>query len=179
VEWKGQHIALDAFAKIADTHPNARLVIVGGGPDSDFLKRKAADLGVENRVEFPGSCSAATVRKMLGESDVFLQHSLTHRSGWGEGFGVSIAEASAMALPVIVSPCGGIVDQVIDGETGIIVPEHDREAMAAAMRKLAADPELRHRMGEAGRRRMRGHFDTKAQVRKLEDVLTRAIRNGS
>ena len=173
IEWKGQHIAIDAFADIAEKIPGAKLVIVGDGPDEDSLRQKTRKLGVAERVEFTGSCSPESVKQHLRQSDVFLQHSLTHPSGWGEGFGVSIAEASSTGLPVVVTPCGGIADQVVDGETGIIVPERDRAAMARAMLELATSPDLRRQMGEAGRKRMAEQFDTNLQVEKLEDVLLR------
>jgi colanic acid/amylovoran biosynthesis glycosyltransferase len=96
-------------------------------------------------------------------------------NGWVEGFGVTIAEASAMNLPVVVTSCGGITDQVIDGVTGYIVPQRDANAMADRMKRLVEDIDLRSKMGQAGRMRMVKNFDTKKQIQKLEMVLDVSI----
>lgn len=175
VRWKGVHHSVAAFARVARELPSARLVVVGDGGELNNLRQLAARLGVGERVQFVGGQPPAGVRELLASADVFLQHSLTYRNGWCEGFGVSIAEAAASALPVVVSKCGGITEQVVDGVTGLVVPEGDVEGMAHAMLKLARRPDLRARFGEAGRRRMEEHYDTGSQVGKLEDVLLDAI----
>ena len=176
VEWKGVHHTIGAFALLAQTQPEARLVIVGDGPQADELKKIATEHGITDRVRFTGSQTAAQVREHLQAADVFLQHSLNHSSGWFEGFGVSIAEASAMGLPVVVSQCGGITDQVINGETGFVVPQRDENAMAAAMARLAENPALRAQMGAAGRHRMISEFDTALLVSRLEQLLVNVAR---
>lgn len=177
VEWKGVHHTIAAYAVAASQIPESRLVIVGDGPEMSALKTRAKDLGVADRVEFVGSQDSAQVRQILQVSDVFLQHSLDHSSGWFEGFGVSVAEASAIGLPLVVAACGGITDQVLDGITGIVVPQRDEAAMAEGMVRLACDPGLRQRMGRAGRERMVQHYDTKLQVTKLEQVLLDAVEH--
>lgn len=175
VRWKGVHHSIAAFARIAEKLPRARLVIAGDGGELESLRSLAGRLGVAARVEFTGGQPPARVRELLAASDVFLQHSLTYRNGWCEGFGVSIAEAAASGLPVVVSECGGITEQVLDGVTGLVVPEGDVDAMARAMMTLARQPELRQRLGQAGRERMVEQYDTRSQVRKLEDVLLDAL----
>jgi glycosyltransferase involved in cell wall biosynthesis len=111
------------------------------------------------------------VRNILAESDVYVQHSIVSSRGSTEGFGVSIAEASSCGLPVVVTRCGGIEDQVADGETGYCVPQKDVEAMAKRMTELAADRDLRKRLGAAGRKRMVEMYDSARQTGRLEDVL--------
>ncbi len=171
VEWKGVHHTIGAYARIASELPKSRLVVVGDGPESRRLQDLVEGEGISKHVKLMGAQSEAQVRELLQCSDVFLQHSLNHPSGWYEGFGVSIAEASATGLPVVVSACGGVMDQVVDGVTGTMVPQRDEEAMAAAMLRLASDPKLRAQMGSAGRERMIECFDTQDQVAKLEQVL--------
>jgi glycosyltransferase involved in cell wall biosynthesis len=100
-----------------------------------------------------------------------VQHSISHSSGWVEGFGVTIVEAAAAGLPVVVSRSGGIGPQVLHGKTGFLVQEGDVASMAKAMIDLAESPELRTRMGMQGRRHVECHFDTPRQVEKLENVL--------
>jgi glycosyltransferase involved in cell wall biosynthesis len=176
VEWKGVHHTIKSFAKASKEMMNAELMIVGDGPESDALKKLSHDLGVGESVTFAGSIPVLEVRDLLQESDVFVQHSVDHSNGWFEGFGVSIAEAAAMGLPVLVSACGGILDQVVDEVTGMVVPQRDEDSMAEGMMRLAADSDLRERMGAAGRKRMIEYFDTTNQIKKLEEVLLRGAR---
>jgi glycosyltransferase involved in cell wall biosynthesis len=75
-----------------------------------------------------------------------------------EGFGVACLEAMAHARPVVATNVGGLRDLVVDGETGIVVPPRDPAALRAALERLLADRELRHRLGAAGRERARRHF---------------------
>lgn len=175
VEWKGVHHSIGAFALAADKLIKSRLIIVGDGPAQAGLKSLVRELGISGSVHFVGSRSEEEVRALLKRADVFLQHSLDHSSGWFEGFGVSVAEAAAIGLPVIISACGGLLDQVVDGETGIIIPQKDEAAMAEAMVRLGGDPELRAWMGDNGRQRMIDHFDTVTKVNQLEQVLLDVI----
>jgi glycosyltransferase involved in cell wall biosynthesis len=110
---------------------------------------------------------------------VFLQHSMNGSNGWVEGFGVSIAEAASSGLPVIVTECGGIPDQVVNQETGLIVPQGDVQAMSDAMLRLARDAALRSRMGRAGRQRAVACFDARRQIERLEDVLLSVVENNA
>jgi glycosyltransferase involved in cell wall biosynthesis len=75
-----------------------------------------------------------------------------------EGFGVTCLEAMAHARPVVATAVGGLRDLVVDGETGLLVEPRDPRALRAAIERLLADPELRQRLGAAGRDRAREHF---------------------
>lgn len=79
-----------------------------------------------------------------------------------EGFGVACAEAMAHARPVVASAVGGLLDLVVDGETGLLVPPRDPAALRAALERLLGDRELRRRLGAAGRERIREHFSWEA-----------------
>lgn len=171
VPWKGINFCIEAFSKIVKEHPSAQLEIIGDGPQLAELQNQAETLGIEQNVIFLGSTSPNEVRNRLQHSDVFLQHSINYSNGWYEGFGVSVTEASAMELPVIVSRCGGIPDQVVDGETGYIIEQQDVEALSEAMKSLIENPDLRFQLGKNGRIRAKTHFDTTRQVKKLEAVL--------
>lgn len=177
VDWKGVDYSLRAFAEVAGRHAAVRLEVIGDGEETANLKSLAAELGVAERVVFHGSRGPGFVLERMRRSHAFVQHSLDHHSGWNEGFGVSITEASSTGLPVVVTRCGGIPDQVVDGETGYLVPQRDVAAMAAAMARLVEDRGLARRLGSAGRRHVGEHFDTADQVQKLERVLLDAIRN--
>jgi glycosyltransferase involved in cell wall biosynthesis len=174
VRWKGLDYSLKAFAELKKTHPAARFVIVGEGPEQPALQNLARSLQIDDAVQFAGALSPQQVQQQMQHSDIFVQHSLTDPTGWVEGFGVSIAEAAATALPVVVTDCGGITDQVVHGETGFVVPQRDSAQMAKALRQLADDPARRQQLGEAEHTRVREHFDTTQQVRRLEAVLLHA-----
>jgi glycosyltransferase involved in cell wall biosynthesis len=124
-----------------------RATLVGDGPD---LAEVAA--AVPDQVELLGA--RGDVSDLLARSDVFV---LSSRS---EGFPVSILEAMAAGLPVVATDVGGVAEAVVDGETGILVPAADPNALAGALERLIADVELRRRLGAAGRARALRLFDT-------------------
>ena len=92
-----------------------------------------------------------------------------------EGFGVACAEAMAHARPVVASAVGGLLDLVVDGETGVLVPPRDVPALRGALERLLADPDLRRRLGQAGRARVQERFSwpavTDATIAAYEDAL--------
>jgi glycosyltransferase involved in cell wall biosynthesis len=92
-----------------------------------------------------------------------------------EGFGMVCAEAMAHARPVVACPVGGLKDMVVDGETGIFVPPGDVEALRAALERLLADPGLRERMGEAGRRRILERFTWGPMLDRLLETYDFAL----
>ncbi len=174
VEQKGLDYTLNAFALTRQRVPGSFLTIVGDGPLKADLEKLAADLGIADRVRFAGWLSPQEVRCELAASDVFLQHSIVSSEGDSEGFGVTVAEAASSGLPVVCSLSTGLVDQVVEGTTGFLIPQRDAETMAARMIQLAEDPGIRTRLGAAGRQRAVSCFDVAKQVRELEEVLIRA-----
>jgi glycosyltransferase involved in cell wall biosynthesis len=95
-----------------------------------------------------------------------------------EGFGMSCLEAMSYGAPVVASGVGGLLDLVVDGETGVLVPPRDVAALRAALAGLLADPERRRRLGTAGRERVERSFTRQACISSLlelyEDVLQRS-----
>ena len=174
VPWKGVAESIRAVALALRHGAEVELNIVGGGAQREDLERLVSELGLQKHVHFLGVQGAEEVRSLFGRSDIFIQHSLTSDSGWQEGFGVSLAEAASMSLPVIATRSGGIPDQVLDGVTGRLVKEKDIISMADAIAELARNPVLRAELGRAGRRRMIQEFDTVRQVEKLEAVMLEA-----
>jgi glycosyltransferase involved in cell wall biosynthesis len=138
-----------AMARLADRRFSA--LIVGDGPDRSAVEAEVRALGLAGAVELAGP--RRDVPELLARSDVFA---LATRS---EGGPLAILEAMGTGLPVVASDVGGVGDIVVSGETGLLVPAGDPDALASALARLLADPELRRRMGAAGRERVRARFD--------------------
>jgi len=168
---KGCEWSIRAFAQVARKAPSCQLHIYGDGPLKKPLQRLVSDLGMGDLTSFHGWVDERRLVAELPSYDVFLQHSLEK-----EGFGVSIVEAAACELPVVVTAVPGIADEhVVDGQTGLCVPEKNASAMAAAMLELARSPDLRQRLGKAGRERAVTLYDSAVQTRRLEQVLLNVV----
>lgn len=168
---KGCEWSIRAFAQIVREAPSCQLHIYGDGPLREPLQRLVAELGVGERTSFHGWVDESRLIKELPSYDVFLQHSLER-----EGFGVSIVEAAACELPVVVTAVAGIANEhVVAGQTGLCVPEKNVSAMAMAMLELVRSPDLRRRLGRAGRERAVTLYDSSRQTRRLEQVLSNVV----
>jgi glycosyltransferase involved in cell wall biosynthesis len=172
-EKKRPDLSIRAFARCAQEVPDVSLTIIGAGEMREECEALIRKLGVAERVTILGSQPNEGVREELARSSVFVQHSVTAKTGDKEGWPVSIAEAAGTGLPVVATRHAGIVDQVDEGQTGLLVDEGDWEGMAKHMLALARSPDLRTRMGQAGRIKM-SQFDVAIQVSKLENVLLQA-----
>ena len=139
------------LAALARLDADYRLSLVGDGPDAAEVAAALEAQGLSDRVELLGA--RENVSELLARADLFV---LSSRS---EGFPVSILEAMAAGLPVVATDVGGVAEAVLDGETGILVPPADPEALAAALERLVDDVELRHHLGAAGRARALRLFD--------------------
>lgn len=148
---KGIDTGIRCLAALAREIPNLRYAVVGTGPDQARLEGLAHELGVGDRVRFLGLVPEADLPGLYNVGDVYLGPSRLHESDV-EGFGISIVEASASGLPVVVGRSGGTSDAVRDGETGALVDAEDPAAFAAAVRPILQDPDRAARMGAAGRR---------------------------
>ena len=148
LHWKGFHLGLRAFARAA--LPDAEYWLLGDGPEQQRLQALAEELGIAHRVKFWGEVPRDRAFHLLGECNVLVHPSL-HESG-----GFVCLEAMVAGRPVICLDLGGPAVQVT-AETGFKVPAHTPAQavsdLAKAMTRLAKDPELRTRMGQAGQQR--------------------------
>ena len=152
---------LRAFKEVCRAIPDARLVLVGTGPEEGRVRRLAHELGLDGAVLFTGT--RADVPRVAGTFDVFALSSIQ------EGLAIAVLEAMALGIPCVVTDVGGIPEVVVDGEDGIIVPPKDTGALAHAIVSLLRDPERRTRMGLAARSRA-AEFDIRETVRVSESV---------
>jgi glycosyltransferase involved in cell wall biosynthesis len=146
---KGMHVLIDAFARIGVSE--ARLNIVGDGPERGRLEELARSRGVESRVSFLG---------LRDDVDALLlrAHVFVHPCIWEEAFGYTLAEALSTGCPVVASRIGSTPELVTDGETGVLVPPNDASALAAAVGSIFRDSSFRDRLGANARRSVPGRF---------------------
>ena len=150
--YKGFDVTTRALPLIRARVPNARWVVVGEGSLRAELEALTRSEGVADWVTFTGSVDDATRDAWLEKSDVFVMPSrLVPGSSGGEGFGIVYLEAGIHRLPCVAANVGGSTDAVLDGETGLLVDPTSHVAVADAIVSLLLDPQLRSRLGEAGR----------------------------
>lgn len=141
----------DLLAALGDLPPHVRLVVAGPG-EVDSWQAAARERGAASRVRFLGKVSDEDLPLLYRAADLFVGPSRDRETEDDvEGFGIVFLEASASGLPVLATRAGGIPEAVEDGVGGILVPPGDVPALAGAWRELAADADLRRRLGEGGR----------------------------
>ena len=173
VERKGVPVLLEAWARAE--LPNARLVVVGDGPDRGALEARATALGVEMTVDFRGRVSDTELGAAYSTADLFVLPAVLDARGDTEGLGVVLLEAMASNVPVLASAAGGITDVVVDGESGALVPPGDVAALATALQRLHRDPDLRARLAAGGVARVRDEFSWEAIADRWAAVYSDAV----
>lgn len=151
---KGQLRVLEAL-KALPSPVRARLEywLVGSHGKENYepaLRAAAADAGFP--VRFLGDVPDSELGSIYGRADIFAMTSMPHKFSV-EGYGLVYLEAGAYALPVVAHAIGGVPEAVLDGQTGLLVPPDNPDALTAAFARLIADPALRHRLGAAGQQR--------------------------
>jgi glycosyltransferase involved in cell wall biosynthesis len=152
VEQKDQRALVDAAPAILERFPHARFVVVGDGPLRGELEERAARLPFE----FLGA--RPDVPALLAGFDVFAFPSLF------EGLCLAVIEAQAAGVPVVATPVGGIRETVVEGETGVLVPQRDPAALAAAVCRLLDDSALAERLAAEARRRVHERYSVERMV---------------
>lgn len=165
---KGFDLALAAFARVRQAFETARLVIAGDGPARPELEAEARDLGLGDTVSFPGWVVPERVPDLINEATI-----VAIPSRWREAFCLVAVEAALMERPVVATAVGGLGESVADGETGLLVPLEDVEALADALLSLLRDPDRAAAMGRAGRARTMREFDHDAHIDAYADVYAR------
>jgi glycosyltransferase involved in cell wall biosynthesis len=178
VEKKGFEYGLQAFARVAKSHPNTFLTIVGDGPRRRSLEQLTATLGLGNRVTFTGVLASRAVSEQLRRSDVLLAPSVTGRDGNREGSPMTVKEGSASQVVPVSTYHAGIPEIVEDGATGFLVNERDVDGLADRLERLVRDQHLRAHMGRAARAKMEREFDNRVQVDELERLYDRVVELG-
>lgn len=164
---KGVDRLLAALATIADRE--WRLEIVGFGPERDPLERRAADLGISDRVDFLGRVSSDELVAAYRRAACFVLPATLDERADTEGLGVVLLEAMSYGVPVLATRMGGIVDIVEDGRTGVLVADDPAE-LARALASILEDPHRARALGSAGRASVRERFGWDSIVDRLDAV---------
>jgi len=170
---KGQDVLIRAMPAIRRRVPGAALLVVGGGPDRDRLRRLAAAVGVAGDVVFTGSVPWEELPAHYAAGDVYAMPCRTRRRGLDvEGLGIVYLEASATGLPVVAGDSGGAPDAVRPGETGYVVGGRDVDAVADRVATLLGDPELARKMGATGREWVEAEWRWQSQADRMTALLS-------
>ncbi len=173
--WKGQHIFLEAAAKVRQNFPEAKFQIIGGAMfgESDYEQQLYAlsrQLNLEDCVEFFGFRS--DVADCIDQLTL-----LVHASTMGEPFGQVVIEGMAAGKPVVATDGGGIPEIVQEGCTGLLVPMNDAASLASAICRILEDPNLASEMGRQGCQRVHEHFLVSHTARRVEQIYRATLDN--
>lgn len=176
---KGIGNVIEALGRLLHEDRDVELVVAGGpsggsidvDPEVERLRALAERVGVADRVRFIGGVARADVPALMRTADVVVT------VPWYEPFGIVPLEAMACGRPVVGSAVGGLLDTIVPGTTGELVPPRDPEALAGALSALLADPGRRRRYGEAGRERAVALYDWSNVVARTEEVYESVVRS--
>lgn len=161
---KNHAMMLRAFHAVSGVYPNARLVIVGDGPERPALERYIRQQHLDDKVTLPGFRD--DIDQLLRGADVFL---LTSRY---EGISIALLEAMRAGLPAIGTAVGGVPETIIDGKTGLLVAPDSQEALVKAMTTLADSKTLRDEMGRHGYDHFIKEFSLTTMLSRYEKLYT-------
>lgn len=170
VDWKGQHLLLEAAPRVLECIPTARFVLVGGSPADGNdgyerrLRKLARDLDIVEAVDFEGSVLDVE-RRMREELDVVV-----HASTLPEPFGLVVAEAMAAACPVIAGDVGAPREIIEDGRSGLLFRAGDAEDLAAKILRALTEPGLAERLSEGAWRRVTERFDVRRTAAEVMEI---------
>lgn len=167
---KGHRYLLEAVASLKDRYPQLVCLIIGEGPLRVYLEQLARKLHITENVRFLGYRDDAVAIMQI--CDVIVLPSVAK-----EGLGLCLIEAAFLAKPTVASQAPGIDEAIADGQTGLLVPPANSEALAQALARLLSSPELRAKLGEAGKARAARLFTVQAHIEATERLYREAIAN--
>jgi colanic acid/amylovoran biosynthesis glycosyltransferase len=173
VEKKGCTYLLQVIERLSVRFPDLKLTIVGEGHLRESLQQEA--IGRKLVVEFVGTQTAEQIRERLSRCWLFVAPSITADNGDAEGLGMVFLEAQALQTPVVSFKSGGVIEAVIDGETGLLCDEKDAQTLSENITALLENDSLRHTMGANGRLRVETLFDVHKQCAKLETIYNGVV----
>ncbi len=170
IKEKGLLTLLDALAMVKKQVPDARLFIIGYGPLEREIHDYASRLGIADAVKFLGTIANDLLPPYFRRARVTVTPSITTRR-WAEQVGMVNIQSMACGTPVISTTSGSIPEFVIDGETGILVPENDPQALAKAITRLFTDYRLWRTLSANARSYALKNYDARENIRRVEQLL--------
>jgi len=177
VPHKGQDMGIRALASLSREFPTLRYIMVGEGHDEARLRELARELGVLDKVGLVGPMRDDELPEAYATSTIYLGASRVDKEINVEGFGISFLEAGASGVPSVAGDSGGVRSAVRDGETGIVVPPTDPDAVTDAIRSLLLNPDRRLRMGRAARRAVETHYNWDRVARDTREFTNQVVRS--
>jgi glycosyltransferase involved in cell wall biosynthesis len=171
VSKKGLDTLLDAAALLRRRGVTFTLRVFGDGPLRSALEAQLTRLGLESLVALGGAISQERVAREMQACHAFVLPCRQDPSGDMDGIPTVFMEAMATGRPVVSCPVSGIPELVRDGETGLLVPPNDAEALASAIARLAMDDALRLRLGAHGRKLVERQHDQRLNARRLIELI--------
>jgi colanic acid/amylovoran biosynthesis glycosyltransferase len=176
VEKKSPSSVVQAFAKVVQKFPDAKLWMVGNGPLFDETQQSISQVNLNGHITLTGVLKTEQIKELMKQTRCFVQHSVTAINGDKEGTPVTILEAGSSGLAIVSTFHAGIKEAVIHNETGYLVAEHDIQGMADYMIKIAADANLAAELGKKEAIHIRNNFDTRDRINTLTDILYKALK---
>ncbi|MCB1501875.1 MAG: glycosyltransferase [Bauldia sp.] len=171
VEKKGLDVLIAAAAQLTARGHALTIDVVGDGPEDVRFRAAAAESGLAEVIRFHGGQPHPAVLAMMQESDCLVLPSVTAANGDQEGIPVTLMEAMAAGLPAVSTFHSGIPELIADGESGLLVPERDSAALAAALERLIREDSLGRRLAAAGRATIERDFNANTQNRVLFELI--------
>ena len=179
VEKKGFGCLIEACAILKERGRRFECEIVGDGEQEPSLRQMIADLDLSEHVRLIGSRPQAQVFKIIQSGAVFAAPCIIGTDSNRDGLPTVLLESMALGTPCISTNVTGIPEVIRDGQTGLIVPQHDANALAAGLEKLLSDGALRVRLAGAARRLIEGNFDTHRNTQVLREIFTKTAGAGA
>ncbi len=172
---KAPYYTILAFKEVVEEFPAAQLILAGDGVLRNTCLNLIKSHQLEKSVHLVGVITPDEFRSYLVRARAFVQHSITAENGDMEGTPVAVLEASSAGLAVVSTLHAGIPDVIIDGTTGLLVPEHDVAGMSQNMAAVLRDKAFAQKMGKAGKANVLENFSMKIHIDKLNELVQSAL----
>ncbi len=174
VDKKAPYYLILSLLEVVEQFPEVKLIMGGDGDLLETCKNLSRFYKLDKNMEFRGIIKPEEFRGLLQGSLAFVQHSITSIDGNTEGTPLTVLEASAAGVPVLSTKHAGIPDVIKDGETGLLVDEHDVSGMANYMIELLKEPSRAKEMGQKGKENIRKNFNLNRHIETLDDLMAKA-----
>jgi glycosyltransferase involved in cell wall biosynthesis len=175
VEKKGLHYLIHALPLILKRHPQVYMRIAGDGPEKNRLKRECEKLGVSENVRFLGAVKNELLPALYQTSDVVVFPSVILDDGDQEGFGLVLVEALGCECAAVTTDLPAMQDIIVNGKTGLVVPQKNIQQIAEKVIRLLDDQKLRKSLGREGQRFVLKNYDWNIVARQYADLIESII----